>query len=128
MKAIKIGVALFCLFLVACQSGQCRKSQKNIPKVQLPTAGNGKATSSRKVKIFRYDGSLQCGQGNAIELKEMAKELKDIEILSMYKKPDGLMHIQVCGSPTGIANVYVISEADLGRATALGFKKWTFYE
>lgn len=132
MSKFKLFVTLFFLLPLGCQMGHCRRSQKNIPQVQLPENPDTKkkGESSRKVSVFKYDGSLQCGQGKAADLKAMASELegKDIKIFNMEKKPDGLMHIQVCGSPTGIANVYEISEGDLGRATALGFKKWTFYE
>ena len=133
MNRFRLFVILMILFpVVGCQTGHCRRSQKNIPQVQLPEnpEAKGKKATSRKVSVYKYDGSLQCGQGKAVPLKAMAEALsqKDIKIFNMEKKPDGLMHIQVCGSPTGIANVYEISEADLGRATALGFKKWTFYE
>lgn len=132
MNWIRIFVGLSLLFIVGCQTGHCRRSQKNIPAVELPASPDGSESSvtGRKVKIYKYDESLQCGQGKPIELKAMAQDLKakNIEIYEMKKQPDGLMHIQVCGSPTGVANVYVISESDLGTATAMGFKKWTFYD
>lgn len=82
--------------------------------------------TSRKVKVYKYDGSLQCNQGKAIPLEQMAKELKGVQVFSSQKKADGLMHIQVCGSPTGMANVFEILEGDLTKAEKFGFKKWTF--
>ena len=131
MMKLPLPIVLMTLIPLGCQTGHCRRSQKNIPAIELPAAPDGsKANSSRKVSVYKYDGSLQCGQGQASELAEMAQELKgkNIEIFEMKKKPDGLMHIQVCGSPTGIANVFVINESDLGTAIALGFKRWTFYD
>ena len=131
MKHLRLLIVLMSLLPLGCQTGHCRRSQKNIPAVELPASPDGKtASAGRQVKIYKYDGSLQCGEGQPIELKEMAQDLeqKKIKIFNMEKKPDGLMHIQGCGSPTGLANVYVISESDLGTATAMGFKKWTFYE
>lgn len=79
------------------------------------TAGN--------VFVFKADGSLQCGMGKAIAIEEMEKELKGIKVLSRDKRPDGMMHIQVCGSPTGIINVYEIPAANLADAEARGFKR-----
>jgi heme A synthase len=35
----------------------------------------GTVISADTVKVFRYDGSLQCGMGQAVPLDEMAKEL-----------------------------------------------------
>jgi hypothetical protein len=35
----------------------------------------GTVFSADTVKVFRYDGSLQCGMGQAVPLDEMAKEL-----------------------------------------------------
>jgi hypothetical protein len=131
VKTLRLLAVLLSIMPLGCQTGHCRRSQKNIPAVELPAAPDvQKKSAGRKVKIYKYDGSLQCGQGKPIELKKMAQDLKqkNIEIYDMEKKPDGLMHIQVCGSPTGVANVFVISESDLGTASALGFKNWTFYD
>lgn len=79
-----------------------------------------------RVFVYKYDGSLQCGMGKAVSLETMAKELQGIPLLSSVKKPDGLMHIQVCGSITGMANVYEIASKHLKAAEAKGFKRWSF--
>jgi hypothetical protein len=36
------------------------------------------------------------------------------------------MRIQLCGTPTGSANIYQILKADLDKAKKFGFKEWTF--
>ncbi len=82
--------------------------------------------SQARIKVFKYDGSLQCGMGKAIPAAEMQKELEGITVYSAENKPDGLMHIQVCGSPTGRANVYEIDKSSLELAKKKGFKEWTF--
>lgn len=79
-----------------------------------------------KVKVYKNDGSLQCGQGKPVELAVMAKELGDIQIFSSSNKNDGKMRIQLCGSPTGNCNVYEIPKKDLEQALKLGFKEWIY--
>lgn len=83
-----------------------------------PQAGN--------IFVFKYDGSMQCKKGHSASLASMAKDLHGIPILSSIKKRDGMMHMQVCGSNTGMANVYEIPASFQKQAEAKGFKKWTF--
>ena len=79
-----------------------------------------------KIKVYKADGSLQCGMGKGVSVSEMAKELAGIKIYTSENKSDGMMRIQVCGSPTGQCNVYEIDRADLEKALAKGFREWTF--
>ena len=80
----------------------------------------GTAFSADTVKVFRYDGSLQCGMGQAVPLDEMAKELTavNITVLSSEKSVVSGLIIALCGAPTGMANVYEISKDDLPRIPA----------
>jgi hypothetical protein len=73
--------------------------------------------------IYKYDGTLMCGEGKEIKLDEMSKELTraGISIVSQKKATDGLMHMQLCGSITGSVNAYEISSSDLQKALDLGF-------
>ncbi|MFP5519982.1 MAG: hypothetical protein ACLGGX_08770 [Bdellovibrionia bacterium] len=119
-----VALCLLAFVFLGCASGNCR-SQKPLAEptnkeAVVPT------TSLSRVKVYKADGSLQCGMGKAIPASEMAKELKNIKIYSSENKNDGQMRIQVCGSPTGQANVYEIDRADLEKALALGFREWTF--
>lgn len=93
---------------------------------QQPAATDAKPSGDQRVFVYKYDGGLQCGLGKAIGLDVMAKELQGITILSQSKKRDGLMHIQVCGSITGMANVYEIPLSQQKIAETHGFKKWSF--
>ena len=77
-----------------------------------------------RVKIYKYDGSLQCGMGKTIDPEQMKQELKLIPVYKFESKQDGLMHIQACGTPTGKANVYEIDKIKLSDAKKLGFKEW----
>ena len=79
----------------------------------------------QRVKVFKADGSLQCGQGQKIELDKMQSELKGMKIYSKANKNDGKMRIQLCGAPTGNANIYEIDRDQLENALILGFKEWT---
>ncbi|MNL53665.1 hypothetical protein D3C87_1769290 [compost metagenome] len=56
----------------------------------------------------------------------MEKDLKGIKTYSSINKNDGMMRIQVCGSPTGNSNIYEIDRKDLAAALKAGFKEWTF--
>lgn len=91
------------------------------PTEATPTAGVGQL----KVRVFKPDGSLQCGMGSKISLETMEKDLKGIKVLSRTNMNDGLMRIQVCGAPTGQSNVYEINRSDLEKALKAGFKEWT---
>src|SRR5713226_35028 len=77
----------------------------------------GPVFSADTVKVFRYDGSLQCGMGQAVPLDEMAKELTavNIKVLSSEKSVVSGLIIALCGAPTGRANVYEITKDDLPR-------------
>ena len=107
------------IILCGCTSTHCRV--KEIEQLQAK-----QEPKPQTVKVYRYDGTLQCGMGKRIALEEMQKELKDIPILSSGHLNDGLMRIQLCGSPTGDANVYEIEEVNLEKAKALGFREWSF--
>ncbi len=129
-KFVRLVVSLVVgLAFVACTQGHCRRKSE-APGAATPVeAGDNSSNvtkSTDRTFVYKYDGSLQCGMGKAIPLETMAKELNGIAILSSAKKPDGLMHIQVCGSITGQANVYEISAKYLKAAEAKGFKKWSF--
>lgn len=130
MKLILVFVAL--LSLMGCVTAHCKRApiedkaqsvvapeqvEGTVPVIPVPTG---------KVFIFKYDGSQQCGMGKKIPIATMEKQLKGIKIYSKANKPDGLMHIQVCGSTTGFANVFEIEANDLAEALKRGFKKWEY--
>lgn len=126
--------------LTACASGPCNNQSRNAesksavaaqPKVATQPSASAQSASSTpapeitKVRVYKPDGSKQCGQGKAIDLKVMEKQLTKagIKVFSSSKQPDGMMHPQVCGAATGMANTYVISSADLKKAEKLGFSR-----
>ena len=93
----------------------------------------GTAFSADTVRVFRYDGSLQCGMGQAVPLDDMAKELTavNIRVLSSEKRVVPGFIIALCGAPTGIANVYEIAKDDLPRIPAdpqgvKRFQSWVY--
>lgn len=127
-----------------CVTGHCRdhreaamKKAKEEAKAQggeappavpglTPLPSEKLAKPFDRVRVFKYDGSLQCNMGEAIALEIMRKELGSIQVYGSKNLSDGLMRIQVCGSPTGKANVYEIDRKDLEAALKLGFKEWTY--
>lgn len=125
-------VSLSGLIVVGCSQGHCRRRAEAPLAVAGPQeVATGKSAASTvaasdRVFVYKYDGSLQCGKGKALSLDAMAQELQGVPIISSVKKTDGLMHIQACGSITGMANVYEISTKNLKKAESKGFKKWSF--
>ena len=85
------------------------------------------------VKVFKRDGSLQCGMGKPISLDEMADELRSIggEIISQEKNELPFYISAVCGAPTNSVNLYEITEASWdgivdGIVGTLNFALWVF--
>ncbi len=79
-------------------------------------------TRQKTVFVYKPDGSLQCEQRKGVATEEMEKQLAGIRVISRDKRHDGLMHIQACGTPTGMINVFEIPEASLKDAESKGFK------
>lgn len=104
---------LLLLSLSACTTGPCQRD-KNI------------SSGEQLIFVFKYDGSQQCGLGNAVSVEQMAKELESIKIRRMEKRSDGLLRAQGCGMPSGQANIYEISKEDLDSALKRNFELWQF--
>lgn len=121
--------ALICFVLGACSHGNCRAS-KSHQEITQGASGTQQEVSMKdslnidRVKVYKPDGTLQCKQGKLIPISEMQKELNGITVFSSESKNDGMMRIQVCGSPTGNSNVFEISRKDLEKAFEKGFKEW----
>jgi hypothetical protein len=121
---------------IGCANGPCRKlkhpelapggapalaavnEEKSAPEAVLHEAADG------RVFVARPDGSLQCGMKKGLDLNEVEKDLKGIKVYSASKRPDGKVHIQVCGSGTGVMNVYEIPVSSLTDAEKRGFSKF----
>jgi hypothetical protein len=125
-----IGAGILTMSLFGCATGICL-AQKTKAEGSATTVNGGVNVAKPEskldhVKVYKADGSLQCGQGKAIPAAEMQKDLKSIQVYSSATKNDGMMRIQVCGAATGNANVYEIDRKDLAAALKMGFKEWTF--
>ena len=83
-------------------------------------------SSSNYIKVFKHDGSIQCGY-TGVELDAMGLELKNagINVVCSQKGHDGLMRTTVCGADTGKLNIYTIEKKHLPDAEAIGFKSVT---
>ena len=87
--------------------------------------GQNEARSQQaRVRVYKPDGSRQCesSKGQAVDIME--RELAGIRVYSREKRKDGLMHIQVCGSPTGMVNLFEIDFGNLKQAEERGFKRF----
>lgn len=129
MKLI-LAVATLCFIISACADKPCRECQPPINDSKV-TATPGQTapvlnTVPDRIKVFKYDGTLQCGMGKLIPIEEMKKEFKEIKIYKAVSKSDGQMRIQLCGSPSGSAHIFEIDRANLSEVLNLGFKEWIF--
>lgn len=116
------------LFLVCCggSDGESMGSATSLSPVVAEDKASSTPGEDNKIWVYKYDGGLQCGMGNAVSVQEMKKELDGMTIYREEKRSDGLMRTAVCGSPSGQANRYEVHENDLDRAKQKGFEVWTF--
>lgn len=117
------------LAFVGCSTGNCRSHQ--IAKEQAGAEVQPKEnkllpdpTVTERVRVYKANGSLQCGQGKRIDPTTMAKELKEIPVYKSSTENDGKLRIQMCGAPTGNVNVFEIDKTNLERALGFGFTEW----
>jgi hypothetical protein len=80
------------------------------------------------IKIFKFDGTLQCSMGKEITLEEMQKEIVDRGVQVLSKKKDKVPYYisDMCGLPTGEVNVFEISAKDYKKINNLGYILWVF--
>jgi hypothetical protein len=129
-------VFLGLIVVLGCANKNCREmrleeSQKSGAPIAVPAVDKEKDPMNKtaladRVRVYKPDGSLQCGMGKAVPLDVMQKQLGSIRVHKSFSKNDGLMRIQVCGTATGNSNVYEIDRTDLAEALKAGFKEWTY--
>jgi hypothetical protein len=83
------------------------------------------------VRVWKHDGTLQCGMGSEIPLEKMQKQLEEIigSVGGAEKRILPLQIIAVCGHFTGRVNTYEISTEQYyllknGTPGDLGFELW----
>ena len=116
-------------FIQACADGNCRRNaqirEEQAVAFRGPAALEDRNPGAAHVRVFKYDGSQQCGQGQPISPEEMRKEIPaSIEIYKVESKMDGLMHSMRCGANSGKANVFEVASKDLPALKKLGYKEW----
>lgn len=93
-------------------------------RVSSTSQTSGVENAPLRLRIFKTDGSRQCDKRSGTALDIMERELAGIPVYSKEKRADGLMHIQVCGSPTGMINLFEIDQSNLKQAEERGFRRW----
>lgn len=134
----KSHIILSALLLTACANGPCHplrhpelagKKPTGTASPESESAAKGKTLSELKITddrvyVYKPDGSIQCEMAKGITPEEMEKELAGIKVYSRENRPDGKMRMQVCGTPTGLVNIYEIPASSLKEAEKRGFKKF----
>jgi hypothetical protein len=123
------------IIIAACSSNQCNNlpqrpepsptpsPSQSLYKVVNPEAGKEQPRLP-SVNVSKGTGELQCGTGKAIPIEDMQHTLvlAKVTVYEARTQLDGLMHVALCGSPTGKIHVFTIPQADLKKALKLGFK------
>jgi hypothetical protein len=134
MKFKRAVSLMFIFLLAACAAGNCREKRAEERRKSSTGAAVAETSAEQvlketkgsnvmdRVKVYKPDGSLQCGMGAAVPLETMKKDLGNIRVYSQENTSDNLMHIALCGAPTGKINVYEIDRENLKEALAKGFK------
>lgn len=119
-----LGLMVVVSAVLGCSHGPClQKSTTAAPAVDT---SEKTSVLPQKIRVYKYDGTKQCGQGKQLDIVEMQKELGGIKVYSATTKNDGQMRIQMCGAPTGSAHIFEINKDDLEKAKKTGFKEWIF--
>lgn len=89
----------------------------------LLLAGCAHTQEPQSVRVYKYDGSVQCEEGG-VPVETMQNELMKggVDVICGQKAQDGRAYPAMCGAATGRINVYSIDESDLDMAGTLGFK------
>ncbi|TXH71169.1 MAG: hypothetical protein E6Q83_02910 [Thiothrix sp.] len=74
------------------------------------------------IKVYKYQGSLQC-QGGGEPLAKMRRQLikRGVKVLAGQCGVDGLIYPAVCGAPDGHINIFTIQRQSLVKAQSQGF-------
>jgi len=72
------------------------------------------AASASDVRVYRPDGSLQCGRGEVRSLEDdkLLLEKLGAQVTSAEKRSLPIPISKMCGAPTGRVNTFVIGESD----------------
>jgi hypothetical protein len=125
---------LVILLLAGCSSSPCNNTPQRPPDTKsdaqtILSKDEGTDDSIKKlppVNIYKNTGEQQCGEHQGIPLDEMQSVLtkNKIIIYEARTQSDGLVHMTVCGAPSGKIHVFSIPQRDLKKAKKLGFKVW----
>jgi hypothetical protein len=124
---MKLIVVALTILTVGCSGMNCRaQKEADMKNAGTPAVDTPEVKKEDRIKVYKNDGSLQCGMGKKIAVDVMQNELGKIPVFSSVNRNDGMMHMQQCGTPTGFVNVFEIPKKDLEAAKKAGFKLWTF--
>lgn len=131
MKSAIAFFMLFGFFVMGCSHPNCanqvrHRNTSSEDVLKLADEKNSQVPFHLRVRIYKPDGTLQCGQGKKLKIETVEAELKGITVFERAEKNDGMMRTQVCGSPTGNSLVFEIPKDKLSEALKKGFKQWTF--
>ena len=118
------------LILVGCAHDQCNNVPQRPPASETPgpsptpTPAPNVIIPSDAVQIFKPTGDKQCERGKGQSLDDMQATLAggNISVYESHTQSDGLMHMALCGSPSGTIHVFSISKKNLKKSFKLGFK------
>lgn len=119
--------------LTACSTTKCHQKKENQDFIQhvkdLPEFKSKPKVSLKEgdldlISVYKADGSLQCGDARAENIENFQMELhsNNIRYYKSLHESDGMIHIQACGTATGMIYVFEIQKQDQAAADKLGYK------
>lgn len=113
------------LTLVSCADKPCREPRRpELDRTSDPEnleAQKPLEKNPGRIWVSRTEGSLQCQPGTGKSLADSAAELSGIVVYKKLARLDGLMRVQMCGTPTGRLHVFEIDAGRLADAEKRGF-------
>jgi hypothetical protein len=76
--------------------------------------------------VFKSTGEKQCQSSGGVSLDAVKAQLiaRKIPVFEAHTQADGLMHMALCGTPTGTIHVFMIPVRLRAKALRLGFKPY----
>lgn len=111
-KILALGLLLSVLSVTGCQS--------------MPDSANH--TQHQAAWITQDLGLKQCEPASAkqaLSTREQQLTQQQVQVLEAHCASDGMMRVQLCGSPQGTRGVFKIAASQLQKAQSLGFQAVT---
>ena len=133
-----LSVSFFVFLNIQCSHGPCNNIPQRPEPSPVPSPSpnysqslpsptplpEAQAPRTPSVLVFKVTGEKQCQTGGGSNLDDVKAQLtsKNIPVFEAHTQADGLMHMALCGTPTGGIHVFAIPKKLQAKAQRLGFR------